>query len=176
VLTLEFSDGSKAQIKLEGATSSVMVRDGGGKSIRINAPAPCEHDQARIRCERFERNGERRTARARLSFRLRAVSTPRESRTSHCHELDTQGWQRHDWSASSCGPNGRNLIERERSREVDAAAGRQRPRRWHRCFGSSIPDAHLDLAAALDKEGVVLGPLGRQELHLVASPHAPEEN
>jgi hypothetical protein len=31
VLTLVFSDGSKAQIKLEGATSSVMVRDGGGK-------------------------------------------------------------------------------------------------------------------------------------------------
>lgn len=31
VLTLEFGDGSKAQIKLEAATSSVMVRDVAGK-------------------------------------------------------------------------------------------------------------------------------------------------
>jgi hypothetical protein len=31
LLTLEFADGSKAEIKLEAATSSVMVRDAGGK-------------------------------------------------------------------------------------------------------------------------------------------------
>jgi hypothetical protein len=31
VLTLEFSDGSSVQIRLEAATSSVMVRDAGGK-------------------------------------------------------------------------------------------------------------------------------------------------
>jgi hypothetical protein len=31
MLSLEFSDGSKAEIKLEAATSSVIVRDASGK-------------------------------------------------------------------------------------------------------------------------------------------------
>jgi hypothetical protein len=34
-------------------------------------------------------------------------------------------------------------------------------------FGDTIHDALRDLAAALDKEGIVLGPLGKQSLHLV---------
>jgi hypothetical protein len=36
--------------------------------------------------------------------------------------------------------------------------------------GNTIPDALRDLAAALDRQGVLIGPLGKQQLHLITPP------